>query len=139
MREKTGASFIVTCGAGGTLGYRDWQEVQAGLDTQLFGNDPQLFESMRTSEIRLWYRVEWNAATTGIEMNYLREHEEHSFRVSTMTFVGGGAGGYGNNSGNNYAGQYMGPNMGGTIQMIQRLRDEPADLVLPGGGRKPGW
>jgi hypothetical protein len=118
LREKSGATFIVTCGAGGTLGYRSWAEV--GADQPLFNNEQAYFEALRTSEIRLWYRVEWDAAIAADEMNYLREHEEHSFKVSSMTFDGGGPD-------RNYSGQWYGPNMGGTIQMIQRLVKEPAN------------
>ena len=121
LREPTGAVFTVTCGAGGTWGYRDWNtEVIPDGATALFNNDPELFKSLQTQEIRLWYRVEWNAATTSIDMNYLREHHEHKWGVSTMTYQGGGG------SNNGYSGQFMAPNMGGTIQWIQRLRHEPA-------------
>ena len=116
LREKSGATFIVTCGAGGTLGYRTWAEV--GAEQPLFNNEPAFFEALRTSEIRLWYRVEWDAAVSADEMNFLREQEEHSFKVSSMTYDGGGPDRY-------YSGQWYGPNMGGTIQMIQRLVHEP--------------
>lgn len=118
LREKSGATFIVTCGAGGTLGYRTWAEV--ATEQPLFNNEKAYFEALRTSEIRLWYRVEWDAAVPADEMNYLREHEEHSFKVSSMTFDGGGPD-------RNYSGQWYGPNMGGTIQMIQRLVKEPTN------------
>ena len=121
LREKTGATFIVTCGAGGTLGYRTWSDVLAGGDAQIFANDKSLFETEQAREVRLWYRIEWNAATTGIEMNYLAEGTEHWFRVSTMCYRGG------NGDNTWYSGQYMGPNMGGTIQLIQRLRMEPTN------------
>ena len=117
-REKSGATFIVTCGAGGTLGYRTWAEV--GAEQPLFNNEQAYFEALRTSEIRLWYRVEWDAAVSADEMNYLREQEEHSFKVSSMTYDGGGPDRY-------YSGQWYGPNMGGTIQMIQRLVKEPTN------------
>lgn len=119
VREPTGAVFTITCGAGGTWGYRDWPEVLADSAGPLFNNDPGLFQNIQTQEVRMWYRVEWSPATTSIDMNYLHEHDEQSWRVSTMTHTGGGAQ-------NNYSGQYMAPNMGGTIQWIQRLRHEPA-------------
>jgi hypothetical protein len=119
VREPTGAVFTVTCGAGGTWGYRDWAEVPVG-ERALFNNDDKLFANLQAQEVRLWYRVEWNAATTSIDMNYLREHHEHKWGVSTMTYQAGGG------SNNGYSGQFMAPNMGGTIQWIQRLRHEPA-------------
>jgi hypothetical protein len=116
LREKSGASFIVTCGAGGTLGYRDWSEV--GTDQPLFFNDPRFFEALRNSEVRLWYRVEWNAATAVPDMQFLQHLREHAFEVGGVAFRGGAA--Y-----MDYSGQWRGPNMGGTIQMIQRLVKEP--------------
>lgn len=117
VREPSGAAFTVTCGAGGTRGFRSWDEVEREGQQPLFG-DRSVFAVMQAQEIRLWYRVEWSPATTVSDMNFLREHEEHTFRVSTPTHVGG-------NPDNNYSGQYMAPNMGGTIQWIQRLRQEP--------------
>jgi hypothetical protein len=116
LREKSGASFIVTCGAGGTLGYRDWNEV--GTDQPLFLSDPRFFEALRNSEVRLWYRVEWNAATAVPDMQFLQHLREHAFEVGGVAFRGGAA--Y-----MDYSGQWRGPNMGGTIQMIQRLVHEP--------------
>ena len=116
LREKSGASFIVTCGAGGTLGYRDWNEV--GTDQSLFSNDPRFFESLRNSEVRLWYRVEWNAATTVPDMQFSQHWREHAFEVSSATYTGGGPV-------MTYSGQWRAANMGGTIQMIQRLVHEP--------------
>lgn len=118
VREPTGSVFTVTCGAGGSRGYRNWGEVVTASDTALFHDDERFFNALRATELRLWYRVEWNPATTVIDMNFLREHEEHSFRVGTPTHVGG-------NPDNGYSGQQMAPNMGGTIQWIQRLRHEP--------------
>lgn len=118
VREASGAVFTVTCGAGGTRGFRSWDEVEsAGAEEEFFG-DRSLFAVMQSQEVRLWYRVEWSPATTVIDMNFLREHEEHTFRVGTPTHVGG-------NPDNGYSGQQMAPNMGGTIQWIQRLRQEP--------------
>lgn len=129
LREKSGASFIVTCGAGGSLGYRDWTEV--GADQSYFG-DRSIFEAIRESEIRLWYRVEWNAAVVAMEMNYLREGMEHAWKLSSFSYSGGGhdMGDSGPtvkdlpNRGN-YSSQWMSANMGGSIQYIQRLRQEP--------------
>jgi hypothetical protein len=120
VRENTGAIFTVTCGAGGTLGYKDWPEVVAdGLKArELFSDDSSLFASIAAAEIRLWYRVEWSPATTAIDLNFLKEHNEHTFTMSTMTYRAGGAN-------NGYSGQMYSPNMGGTIQWIQRLRKEP--------------
>lgn len=120
VREPSGAVFTVTCGAGGTRGFKDWDEVMAaGFEARaLFNDDRRFFAAIAATELRLFYRVEWSPATTVIDMNYLREHEEFSFRVSTPTQIGG-------DPDRNYSGQQMAPNMGGTIQWIQRLRQEP--------------
>lgn len=130
LREKSGASFIVTCGAGGTLGYRDWAEIDV-VDKAYFG-DRSFFEALRESEIRLWYRVEWNAAVVAMEMNYLREGMEHAWKLSSFSYSGGGhdmgdsSPTVGDSPGRgNYSSQWMSTNMGGSIQYIQRLRQEP--------------
>ena len=117
VRENTGAIFTVTCGAGGTFGYKDWAEVTPN-DRKIFLDSKEYFNQLAAQEIRLWYRVEWSAATTAIDLNFMREHVEHSFRISTPTYSSAGAV-------NGYSGQMYSPNMGGTIQWIQRLRYEP--------------
>jgi hypothetical protein len=120
VREPTGAVFTVTCGAGATQGYRTWQEVKLDNATQLFNNDAAYFRSLVNEEVRMWYRVEWSASTTAIDLNYLHEYHEEYWAVATHTYTGGGAA-----NPASYAGAMMDPNMGGTIQWIQRLRTEP--------------
>lgn len=121
VREATGSVFTVTCGSGATQGYRTWAEAVADHAAPLFNNDPALFEALSADEVRLWYRVEWNAATTAIDLNYIHEYHEEYFAVATNTYTGGGAA-----NTDSYSGSLMDPNMGGTIQWIQRLRVEPA-------------
>jgi hypothetical protein len=120
VREPSGSVFTVTCGAGATMGYRTWPEVQADgpAAMQLFNNDQTLFNSLSDDEYRSWYRVEWSPATATTEMNYLLEGQEYMFILDTHTMVSGGAI-------NGYSGGEMAPNMGGTIQWIQRLAMEP--------------
>lgn len=66
-----GATFIITVGSGGTLGFKDWTDVQnAGAESQ-FANDPQLFDSLRAGELRQWYRVAWTGAVGGGELRLL--------------------------------------------------------------------
>ncbi|HEX3135242.1 MAG TPA: hypothetical protein VHX44_16875 [Planctomycetota bacterium] len=55
--RESGATFVVTCGAGGTKGYRAWNLMTSDEQAE-FSNDPVLFESLRATEIRQWYRVE---------------------------------------------------------------------------------
>jgi hypothetical protein len=118
VREPTGAVFTVTCGAGGTQGYRTWGEVQIAKATQTFNNDQYLFNSLSDDEVRIWYRVEWSPATCAIDTNYLHEGIENFFLLSSHTYSG-------NAANNGYSGTMMAPNMGGTIQWIQRLSVEP--------------
>jgi hypothetical protein len=66
------ATFILTCGSGGTLGYKTWSEIPAN-ERATFG-DQTVFESLRQSEVRLWYRIEWSAAVT--ETSYHNLHHE---------------------------------------------------------------
>lgn len=68
------ATFIVTCGAGGTEGYKDWKEVEDDGAEDYFNGDPQLFASLRQTELRLWYRIEWSA--TVLETTYHNLHHE---------------------------------------------------------------
>jgi hypothetical protein len=52
--------FIITCGAGASLGFRDWADVQAAGEESAFGNDPDQFTFVRATETILWYRIEWS-------------------------------------------------------------------------------
>jgi hypothetical protein len=51
------AVFIVTCGAGGTRGYQDWNEVPAAERDFLISQS--YFEELRRQEVIQWFRVEW--------------------------------------------------------------------------------
>lgn len=62
-----GATFVITVGAGGTQGFRDWAEVQAEGAADRFGGDERLFDDLRATELRQWYRIEWSAAVGGGE------------------------------------------------------------------------
>ena len=55
------ATFIITCGSGGTGGFKSWAEMTTN-DKLYFNNDPSYFENLRNSEVRLWYRIEWSAS-----------------------------------------------------------------------------
>ncbi|MDA3959759.1 MAG: hypothetical protein PF961_03140 [Planctomycetota bacterium] len=65
------ATFTITVGAGGSRGYRDWDEV-CGLNAENeFGGDQGLFDLQVAQEVRLWYRVEWSPAVGGVDVRYL--------------------------------------------------------------------
>lgn len=63
VRRESPAVFLLTCGAGGTEGFRSWAEVERAGEAQRFG-DRTFYEHVRASEMRLWYRIEWSAAIT---------------------------------------------------------------------------
>jgi hypothetical protein len=120
LYRESGATFVVTCGAGGTRGFRNWTEMSA-VERAEFNNDPGFFAQMRLSETRLWYRVEWSAAS--LDNNY------HMFDRATgdgydhyllypvnpkHTDATSGARGHSHLR-----------SFGGTIRWIQRLRNEP--------------
>ncbi|HYE06167.1 MAG TPA: hypothetical protein VEL07_11700 [Planctomycetota bacterium] len=56
------ATFVVTCGAGASQGYKDWGEVVGAGEQGAFGTR-QAFDQIVGAEVRLWYRVQWSAAT----------------------------------------------------------------------------
>jgi hypothetical protein len=63
VRREGPAVFVLTCGSGGTEGYRSWDEVERAGESHRFG-DRTFYEDLRASEVRLWYRIEWSAAIT---------------------------------------------------------------------------
>jgi len=55
-------TFVITCGAGGSLGFNNWDEVQGAQAQGLFNNDLGMFLALLDDEVRMWYRVQWSAA-----------------------------------------------------------------------------
>jgi hypothetical protein len=115
------ATFIVTCGAGGTQGFRDWDEVVgAGPQAVARFEDESLFASLAAQEVRLWYRVEWSPAIATPEVhniknawNYGPEDHYVSYPMNTS------------DSAINPRSQAHCRNLGGTIRYVQRLRLAP--------------
>jgi hypothetical protein len=115
------ATFVITCGAGGTRGYRDWAEVQGAGPAAIaeFGNE-SFFAAMRAQETRLWYRVEWSPAIATGEVHNIKNawnsgNEDHyvSYPMNTS------------NSAINPRSQAQPRNLGGTFRYVQRLRMPP--------------
>jgi prepilin-type N-terminal cleavage/methylation domain-containing protein len=113
-------TFLITCGAGGTAGFRSWSEVLAQGQGELFSNDRSLFGAMVQQEVRLWYRVEWSASST--ELTYHWDFH-HQFR-NTDSYVQ-----WSINASHSWIGGCRSPSndrdFGGTFHWIQRLRSEP--------------
>lgn len=115
------ATFIITCGAGGTLGYRDWNEVVGAgpAEMALFG-DPSLFAAMAAQETRLWYRVEWSPAIATPEAHNIKNAWNEGSEDHYVS--------YGMNTSNtswNPRSQALCRNMGGTMRYVERLRKPP--------------
>ncbi len=64
-QNKNWNLFVVSAGAGGTRGYRDWAEVTACGAQNEFANSQALFEQALRRERRVWFRVEWSALQGG--------------------------------------------------------------------------
>ncbi len=66
------ATFTIACGAGGTHGYKNFQDAVNDNQGHLFQNDPYYFNRLRAEERILWFRCEWTSAVggsgTGIRM-----------------------------------------------------------------------
>jgi len=63
--SKNWSVFVVTAGAGATMGFRNWAEVTAANSQALFGGNQAFFDELRRTEAIQWWRVEWTAITGG--------------------------------------------------------------------------
>jgi hypothetical protein len=114
------ARFLITVGAGSTLGFRSWKEVVAAgaLMEQYFG-DPSTFEVFRNEELRMWYLVEWSPAVAGatyqcIDNEQAPDHYQwRPFNPSHEWYPNG------------HQSQPHARNMVGTIRWSQKLLNEP--------------
>lgn len=132
--------FLITCGAGGTRGFRDWAEVQSENAEDIFLGDRQFFEQLRATERLLWFRCEWSGFIGGgvdVAQRYSAHHGHLgsvmvSFtRLHTQAPTITGASRLGN--------RIRQPlNSLGTIRFIERLEGEPTDGSTPGQGN-PLW
>lgn len=110
------ATFVITCGAGASKGFRDWDEVVGAGATGQFAGDRELFEKeILGNEVRLWYRIEWSPAVNpGADVSGPADVAQWPVLASI------------NNNRSN-APYTTRKNQGGTIQWIQRLRHPPVD------------
>ncbi len=109
VHRRTPAEFVITCGAGASLGYRDWNEAQGD---GAFA-DRQTFDEIRRSETILWYAAEWNPAVYS-SVGYLTHFESESIRPaeSNQPFIRGTS--------------FMNPrNFVGSFLWIERLGEMP--------------
>ncbi len=113
-------TFVITCGAGGSLGFNNWNEV-IGAGAQLqFNNDLAMFLALLDQEVRLWYRVQWSAAVATPEVHNIKnawvDGNSQDYYVSFPM-----------NSSQSIRSQSHCKNMGGTFRYIERLRNQPTN------------
>ncbi len=119
------ATFVITCGAGPTQGFRSWAEMTAA-DRDIYGNDQPYFEDLLAQEYCTWYRVEWSAAVQDLEYHIMpQEHNRNVYLYDSMNIshMFGFAAGPNQNTWN--WGLTHQRNMVGTIKWVQRLVDPP--------------
>lgn len=143
--RRTGmATFLITCGSGGTWGFRDWDEVEhperlAGpvVGPELFGNDERVFRGLQAREVRHWYEIRWSAAVRPLDFR----HEEalwwgmglqNAFAYRIYPVNGTQYPGWGR------ANRFS-PNPVGTISYIQRLASDGANPRDPAGRILRDW
>ena len=107
---KEPATFLITCGAGPTRGFRDFQEAQDLGQAAQFGSQ-QLFDELRAGERLLWYRAEWTSAVGG----------SSDFGTTTAWALPSI-----NNNGSGTGHWWANRNFVGSFLWIQRLEAEPA-------------
>ena len=121
------ATFIVTCGAGASLGYRSWPEVTADNQQAVFGGDPVAFSAMVTAETRLWYLVEWSAAVSGEVMFNTIHDRNPTLDANDVSFAISQYNQFPINCSHYTHSQARMVNFGGTIRLVQRLVTEPPE------------
>jgi hypothetical protein len=116
------ATFIITCGAGPSLGYRTWNEVVADGQQDLFGSS-EAFDEARRSDAYFWYQAEWNAAIAASSFNHY-EQDFYGWRLQPVsTPMGGNMPWYGlSNDDRAVCRQFT-----GTFTYIEWLANEPAN------------
>lgn len=72
--EVGNGTFVITCGAGGSRGFKDYSEANAALPGWFA--DAQTFGQIRQSEIVSWYRVQWSPQIGG---NFNKEQMRDNF------------------------------------------------------------
>jgi hypothetical protein len=112
------ARFVVTCGAGGTLGYQSWIDVQNDNAAAQFGSQ-DFFNVLQNDEIRMWYMVEWSPAVTApiyqvMDNEQVPDHYQWRPFNATHELYPWGA-----------QSQPLGRNMAGTFRWIQKLMTQP--------------
>ena len=84
--------FILTCGGGGSQGWRDWREIRGAGAEDEFNGDRAWFEQARAQEVVLWYLVQWSPAIGTSELHnphpVLWVDGDHPRRSPAGTYIG---------------------------------------------------
>lgn len=120
------ATFIVTCGSGGTGGFRSWPEIAMAGESARFGSQAQ-FEAMRAAEARLWYLVEWSPAVGGQFIFGNIHHKSPTTDANGQSFAITQYSQFPQNRSHYSHSQGKEKNFGGTIRYVQRLSAEPPE------------
>ena len=128
-KQYNAATFIVTVGAGGSAGFRSWDEMKPEDRLRFGGNptDPSIFNSLQSHEYKAWYLVEWSSAVAGQFHFNIDDRREEIFDADNEYYSPTSYAHFHHNvnrSGTDRA-QGGGRNQGGTIRFIQRLITEP--------------
>jgi hypothetical protein len=120
------ATFIVTCGAGGTGGFRSFAEAGAEGEATRFGSAAQ-FQAMQMAEARLWYLVEWSPAVGGQFIFGNIHHKSPTTDANGQSFAITQYSQFPQNRSHYSHSQGKEKNFGGTIRYVQRLTSEPPE------------
>jgi hypothetical protein len=120
------STFLITCGAGGTLGFRSYAEVVAQGQQDLFNNDPGFFSILATQESRLWYRAEWSASSAEPTYHWQQHHTTFAGNSNVDSYLQ-----WPLNASHSWNTGPRSPafdkNQGGTFRWIMRLKQEPTN------------
>ena len=124
------ATFVITVGAGATLGWRDYKEASANGATAEFNNDASFFEALLAQEVRMWYRIEWSAAVEPPEGHNLGNNFFYNDWAGGSIFplypINNSDSFIMSPNPNDALGSQSHPiNQGGTIRWVQRLKTPP--------------
>lgn len=116
------STFLITCGAGTTLGFRSFAEAAAQSKGDLFGNDPAYFAVLASQETRLWYRVEWSASSAEPTYHWQQHHTTGGYDSYLQWPI---------NASHSWPTGPRSPafdkNQAGTFRWIMRLKTEPTN------------
>ncbi len=121
-RRERESEFVVTAGAGASLGFRDWDEVVGMRATAQFP-DRAAFDDLVARERRCWYRIAWSAAVGAPDYHWLDNempgHPMDHHYLHPLNYMQA-------SPGRSVRSEIRTPNLAGTIRWIERLVGPPA-------------